>query len=256
MDKGKNFTLMNELVKGSKLSFILHQDKNRGKATLHEHTLLCQMYFESLWKEKNLGGFFLKFQNELLSEYSENAKCFYRQMVFDTVTFHELGRLAAEENDRTSQSYAMRSAMIYLQYFYKWVDQLESKEKDLLTHVLLYNTYIIANQTKEFDNYNDFLNSVISKFNFGDYFVENFVISIDGFDKEGMKERIESEKLFLQNVSTSELALVKEYDKTIALMFVLSKYFATQQYLNGKVFQDNDLNLEIGYKIILEMDRI
>ena len=75
-------------------------------------------------------------------------------------------------------------------------------------------------------------------------------------DKEMMEEHIENEKLFLQNVSTTEHALVKEYDKTIALMFVLSKYFATQQYLNGKVFQDNDLNLGIGYKIILDMDKI
>jgi len=254
MDKGRNFTVIDDLIGGKELSDAIQSSGSKEAEQLQAYTKLSQMYFESLWNEKKIGGFFLKFQEEVMSTFSESTKDLYRQMLFDTVTFHAVGRICNDNSVEERTNFAEDSSEIYGNYFYSFVYELTGIERKILLHILYYNTYVIANQNKKYESYEEYMKYFLSKINNQDKYTirrfenisDSFRVDAHNFEWKNVVKDCESENSFYSEVDAHVAECTKEYDKNICSMLRACSYFANQQYSEGKVFVGNNLDINYG----------
>ncbi|CDG01443.1 CRISPR-associated helicase/endonuclease Cas3 [Clostridium chauvoei] len=136
-----------------------HINENK-KETLKEHIDLCKKYLKRIVKDKNLEDIFLKVENIMLEDYSEEARKIYREMLVSTITLHDMGKLNGvfqkkkmnnnlnieHLKTRNDSNHSIISSIIYLDiYFQKVCKNIKSKKErtGILTFMIL-NSYIIS----------------------------------------------------------------------------------------------------------------
>lgn len=142
---------------------------------LSEHIERCFYYFQALCREKNLTKTFDRMREELLPAVTDAAADLFREMVVNTVIFHDMGKmnpafqrikmhnlqLGELKNTGVDGSvHAMLSAAVYTDYFLARLAAcaLPKKETELLHVLVLANAYVISRHHLSLSAFTSFLN--------------------------------------------------------------------------------------------------
>nr|WP_242947259.1 CRISPR-associated endonuclease Cas3'' [Clostridium haemolyticum] len=150
-------------------------NKTREKETLKEHVERSLKYFYKLVYSKNLENIFLKFEEKLCREFSDEEKNLFREMIINTIYMHDLGKINInfqrlkmhnkywenhKEFEFNNSNHSCLSSLIYMDYYYKKIkfnsnlNSLESKK--LLKIFMILNAYVISKHHTGLDKLEDF----------------------------------------------------------------------------------------------------
>lgn len=227
--------------------------------SLKAHTELCQKYFLRLMKENGIEEIFGRYEGEYLKEISDETKELFNRMLCDVITFHDIGKInpgyqrdrlgnmGIEENDAfkpVKSKHSGVSAVLYLDYYYQKIMELENKEeRNIMKEYLVCNSYIIERHhsglvplEKYMKNLNsgdeaDMIEELESGAGIG--YKENFTLKARKLEKTcgSVLKRMGGK-------GTNESIGRYIYEKLLYSLLVASDYYAASEYGNGLEVKD------------------
>ncbi|KEI09637.1 CRISPR-associated protein Cas3 [Clostridium sp. K25] len=173
-EKTEKFNI-SKYIKNSEKIYAHINNKTREKETLKEHVERSLKYFYKLVYSKNLENIFLKFEEKLCREFSDEEKNLFREMIINTIYMHDLGKINInfqrlkmhnkywenhKEFEFNNSNHSCLSSLIYMDYYYKKIksnsnlNSLESKK--LLKIFMILNAYVISKHHTGLDKLEDF----------------------------------------------------------------------------------------------------
>lgn len=263
-------------------------EKSDRKETLKEHLELAIRYFLKIINAKNLGLIFYNFENKLLSEFSEKGKKLYREILFNTIYMHDIGKInynfqykkmkntelkRKDTLDHSNSNHSMLSSLIYLNhYFLKFVQHEYKEEQNQLLVFLVLNAYVISRHHSSFDSFKDFKNKFLECGEQGwRLYTEDSILYQDIykepiiFKKKGLLENVfKSIDYTLKNMEEkdpSSSIYLYIYVRFLESLLLACDYYATSEFKNqrqidyfGSIedinkFYDIYINTDISRKI-------
>lgn len=163
-------------VISDKYKFYAHKKKVNNVfeyETLVGHIELSNKYFFKIYKAKNLGEIFERFESKLLSKVSDDGKELFRKLLINAVNFHDIGKInpifqkdkmdnelfETHEFIRLKSKHSIISSVIYIDYFLNEVENLDNKSKKVLRTILYINAYLISKHHGDLDRFEKFIDS-------------------------------------------------------------------------------------------------
>lgn len=144
---------------------------------LQDHLDLSLKYLENIVTVKNLDHIFKNFENIFMSGFSNQGKELYKDMIFNTIFLHDIGKIncnfqyrkmnnlsfeKAEGLSINNSNHSMLSALIYLNYYFNKIKQLNEKiEKERLRIFMVMNAYIISKHHGSLDSLEHFREKMV-----------------------------------------------------------------------------------------------
>ncbi len=238
------------------------KSNNKEKETLKEHTDRTLFYFKLIVKNKKLYKVFLKLEKVFLDECSEKAKTLFREMLLNTIAFHDIGKLNPQFQNKHMKNkiikenmlltrytniiqakHSILSSTVYLRYYYNYVNtecgDLSKEEKDIIRMFMVLNSYIISRHHSTLSNFDDYINEIAhkeeSKIIKLDKVLRNAEIDLfncDNFILSPKKLKIlkESTNRVLENLNKEKSIVLYTYERLMFSLLVSSDYYATSEY--------------------------
>lgn len=149
----------------------IYAHKNEEKYEyLYEHIALCEKYFFKIINEKGIDEVFKKLEDEFLSQCSEEGKGLFREMIANTITMHDMGKVNPlfQENrldnnldikdisDFGNSHHSILSVIIYFDYYFEKIKKLPKTDIEILVDFMIMNGYIISRHHSEFNSLKQF----------------------------------------------------------------------------------------------------
>lgn len=220
--------------------------------TIAEHTNRCIDHFKAIVEGKKLEDVFLHFEKVWLNELSEVEINLFRDMLINTITFHDIGKINplfqkdimknpqfAKERGSTEflSNHAPISAMLYLEYFLPKASQFSYDVKKKLMLLVYVNSYVISKHHSKLKD----IKEMKLRIDNGDYDNEWKVLNAEY--KKYFKDSVD----FLNTPSKKYVSIILDtafpttkkegiflyaYAKLMYSLLVASDYYATTQYSN------------------------
>lgn len=221
--------------------------------TLEDHTLLCQKYFTRIYQNKQIGENISLFIQKCLGKCSVEAGKLAEDMWCNVVTFHDMGKhnpnfqrdvLGRREVERNSNystagsEHSALSAVLYLDYYYKKIEKIESDERKCLYYLLICNAYTISRHHGRLVSLEEFMKSLLEgkkrklfkvlQQESGNVCVEEFQLT-EGLIAEIINIANETGK----NQMKKQAIWLYFYEKLTYSMLVAADYYATSEFMSG-----------------------
>ncbi len=241
-------------------------DLTNAPELLEEHTNRCLYYFEQLYRQKNMEGIIEKFQMELVGEISSEGVELFCEMLFNTISFHDTGKInPAFQKARMKNSqyrfhdiscldgskHALLSAAIFMDYYLEQIQRRlcgsSKNEMEKLHVIMLADAYVISRHHTDLYSFSSFLNEFddggklqyifegLKNNEFSEiycgpfYYGESELVDLNRKNKRCLKK-------FYQ-VKTSEFSLYT-YIRLLFSLLVSCDYYATTEYVNNLRIKD------------------
>ena len=168
-----------EALISSDFKFYAHKEENDRweKELLIEHIQRCNKYFFKIDNSKLIWMIFKKFEDLYLYDVCDEGKMLYREMVVNTINFHDLGKINPRfQSDKMDNKildeeifiglgsrHSIISSVLYIDYY---IDKVNSYKKykdksfDKLSQILILNAYIISRHHGDLNEFQSIVNSL------------------------------------------------------------------------------------------------
>ncbi|QAA33495.1 CRISPR-associated helicase Cas3' [Clostridium manihotivorum] len=236
----------------NKVPFYAHK-KTGKQETLQEHTNLCAKYFKRIITSRNLESIFLNFEKLCLKDISEEGKELFRELLINTVLFHDIGKINPifqkknmENNIRGSEKFSqigskhsIISSVLYIDYYIKRVTNLPKSDVNEIILFLYLNAYVISKHHGDLDVFYKFLKlfdededgyNVIEILKDNGKTVYNHDLNIN---RNMAKKICELVKISLvKNTEDSNGIYIYIYEKLIFSLLVAADFYSTTEFMN------------------------
>ena len=239
------------------IKFYAHIDKDKNE-TLQDHINLCNKYFLTINKAKNLGSIFSNFEKLYLNELNDSHIKLFKKLVINTINFHDIGKInpifqSVKMNNKIldkriecgiSSKHSILSSVLYIDYFIDEINEIKNIDKDayrLLSQILFLNAYIISRHHSRLSDFEEF----VSCFNWerdGDahkaieFFNENYRdIYKNEVDMSSKKlyKKCNNVRKWLSKNNKEESIYIYTYTKLLYSLLVACDFYATGEFMNG-----------------------
>ncbi|WP_425447304.1 CRISPR-associated helicase Cas3' [Dethiothermospora halolimnae] len=183
--------------------------KDGRNERLEEHIDRCLKYFYKIIEDKGFEEIFEQIEREIFKDISLKGKEIFREMILNTVTLHDIGKVNSYfqkkklQNDLKlrncgkykNSNHSMLSSIIYIDIYFPKIRKFTKVERDLLLDFMMLNAYIISRHHGSLNSW--------------EQFKEKF--DLDG---EGEKLIVEQKDLF-EDTLNSKLNITVEHIRTI-----------------------------------------
>ncbi|MBI6871968.1 CRISPR-associated helicase Cas3' [Clostridium aciditolerans] len=152
-----------------KYNIYAHKNEERYEY-LYEHVVLCEKYFFKIINEKGIDEVFSKLEDEFLSQCSREGKELFREMIVNTITMHDMGKInplfqedrlgnnlgIKDINDFGNSHHSILSVIIYFDYYFEKFRVLPKTDVEVLIDFMIMNGYIISRHHSEFNSLEEF----------------------------------------------------------------------------------------------------
>lgn len=254
------------------------QGKTVEWESLKAHTKLCQKYFLRLMEEKGTGEIFSKYEHEYLKGTCADARELFRWMLFDVITFHDIGKInpgyqrdrlgnfGVEEDDvfkSVGNKHSGVSAILYINYYYRKIMRLKNKDdRNIMKEYLLCNSYVIARHHSKLVSLKKYMQNLCS----GDEadMIEELergaeIAYRDQFILETRKVESICSSVFkrMGKKGTEESIGRYIYVKLLYSLLVASDYYAASEYGSGmEVKETGNLNTIQPFMEIFQQTKV
>ncbi|AOY76430.1 CRISPR-associated helicase/endonuclease Cas3 [Clostridium formicaceticum] len=259
----EKFQLEELIVNNEKI--YAHVMKER-KEILKEHVELAIKYLYKIIEVKQLHSVLLNFEKNICKEMSTQGKLLYREMLFNTIYMHDLGKINCNFQynrmnnkefkgkkglDFNNSNHSMLSSIIYLNHYFNRIKEQENKDdRSILAIVMLLNAYAISKHHGGFDSFGEFKSKLLEKDGEGwrlyteelSMFNEIYQVPIIFNHNKNLLNRIFS------NVEKSLKDKEKKqrgisiyfyiYQRFVASLLLACDYYATSEFKNQREIKD------------------
>lgn len=245
-----------------------HKSKDNSRfETLKEHLELSEKYLYKITKAKNLDNVLLNFQNYLFNEECEEGIKIFKEMMFDVVYMHDIGKINCcfqykkMDNERFKNcdginfnysNHSMLSSLIYINYYFKRIKELKntiSDTKNKLRFFMIINSYVISKHHGSLDSFDEYKNKFLEENGEGaTLYLEQLSIFKSSYNENIIFEKNPKlmKKLFelTDNYLNHELISSKEkiylyiYERFLASLLLSCDYYSTSQFMNNVEIND------------------
>lgn len=249
---------------------------------LDEHSNLCIDYLEKIINRKKLDNVLIYLENELLGNMSTEGKHLYRDMLYHTIYYHDIGKINCNFQffkmknwfykdkhniDYNNSNHSMLSAIIYINEFFNKIVSINMKEESkLLCIFLLLNSYVISKHHGNFDSFDEFKKKLIEPDGEGKrlyteqmmLFRANYFKEILGKNPETrfkkLVELVDHRMELLCNLKNEKSIGLYIYERFIASLLLSCDFYATTEFKNNIAINDfGEINdIETFYNIFKE----
>jgi CRISPR-associated endonuclease/helicase Cas3 len=242
----------------NKVPFYAH--KKPGKLeTLNEHTDLCEKYFKKIIVSRNLEDIFLNFEKIYLKNISEEAKELFRELLINTVLFHDIGKInpvfqkknmennikGSEKFSQIGSKHSIISSVLYIDYYIKRVTKLPKSDVNEILLFLYLNAYVIAKHHGDLDVFYKFLKlfeggkededdrdgyNVLEIFKDNDREVYNHDLTLNS--GMGKKSCGIVKQYLVKRTEDSNGIYIYIYEKLLFSLLVASDFYSTTEFMN------------------------
>ncbi|HAU86069.1 MAG TPA: hypothetical protein DCW90_11405 [Lachnospiraceae bacterium] len=249
--RGRDFSPLNEILSKDALTCL----EMKGEDSILVHNKLSEMYFESVWNVKEVRKKFQYFYEQLIPGNDSVSKELYNQMIFDLITFYNIGNgnqlyktATAEwivfsvfsiEKRRTNNRNL--SAFLYIQYFYNLIDNSEE-----LRHLLFANCFIFGCFPFRKEELEEFCKKCCQDkeefWSFIDYAIKVTSDFYQGTiqDKEILKELMIQEAQYFLSMPKEKYSIYMQYIEKLSHIVYECEYSAYRQKNYGLVDTELD----------------
>lgn len=232
-----------------------NEEDEEIKETLFEHITLSDKYFEKILKEKNLEKIFINIENECLNNFTLEAKKYFRNILLNTIHFHDIGKIAVKfqknkmDNNEIEDSkdieilgskHSLLSAILYIDNFIEELEAINNKNERKILRIFLYlNAYLISRHHSDLDSFASF----IKKFNVGEdayNIVEAFKVSKSKVYLKELNLDINEQAIIRTNAIARGIKKVEKdmgivmytYQRLLLSLIFASDFYATSEFMN------------------------
>lgn len=234
--------------------------------TLEEHSNLCINYLEKIIEKKQLENVLISLEDRLLEGISIEGKHLYRDMLYHTIYFHDVGKINCNFQylkmknkyykdkyniDCNSSNHSMLSAIIYInEFFNKLIKLKNNEESKYLCIFLLLNSYVISKHHGDFDSFDEFKKKLIEPDGEGKrLYTEQTILFMLNYQKEILGKTPHNRfkaVVEMVNHKIDELCGVKDeisidfyiYEKFLSSLLLACDYYATTEFKNQTAIHD------------------
>ena len=273
-----------ESLISSDFKFYAHKEQNDRweKELLIEHVNRCNKYFFKIDRSKLVWMIFKRFEELYLYDVCDEAKILYREMVVNTINFHDIGKINPRfQSDKMENKildeeifiglgskHSIISSVLYIDYYIDKVNSFKKykdKSFDKLSQILILNAYIISRHHGDLNEFQSFVNSLQNdQEEYGNAVIESLLD--DTYKKIYKKEASSNIKTVrkkssnairnLKKISKEESIYVYTYVKLLFSILVACDFYATSEYMENvelEEFGEID-DISIFYDIYKEND--
>lgn len=265
------------LLINSNINFYAHLSDN-VKESLKEHIELVNKYFNRIIEAKGIDKIFENYENEQLNDLSEEGKKFFRKMILNICTFHDIGKINPKfqsnkmrndiENLNVFQggtsNHSMFSSILYINYFVNEAKELDTNSRMKILEYIFLNAYVISKHHGSLDSFDIFLEkfyedrnsevleciNIFSNKN-NDLYKECFKLNYNILEKlvNALKKKYKNKDI---NKSIDDYL----YVKLCYSLLVASDFYATSEFMNGVHLDEfgEIYNIEEFYKYYKETE--
>lgn len=250
-----------------KYNIYAHKNEERYEY-LYEHIALCEKYFFKIINEKGIGEVFIKLEDEFLSQCSREGKELFREMIVNTITMHDMGKVNPlfQENrldnnldikdisDFGNSHHSILSVIIYFDYYFEKFRALPKTDIEVLIDFMIMNGYIISRHHSEFNSLREFR----EKFDeYGDgegvkLLTTQQKLYKSIYNKEITLTLINIEKIFkvgdkyTKRLNSESKIYRYIYERLLFSILVACDFYSTSEFMDGVAIEDigniNEIN--------------
>lgn len=169
----KDFVDIRDLLIQTESFFAHRKDENNNKETLKEHTEKCQFYFLEIIDKKNLSGVFERFVEKYFHEITKEGKYFFYQLIMNTITFHDLGKInpifqnskmknklkaSLSEFEEEQSHHSHLSSVMYIDYYlFQLKNIISEDDRKALRPFVYLHAYAISKHHSALGKFQDFM---------------------------------------------------------------------------------------------------
>lgn len=231
------------------------------KETINEHIQLCTKYLKEIFRLKKLDSILKSFNISLGEEVSDEGKEMFNELFFNTVTFHDTGKInPIFQNDKMNNpvmnylnppknlesDHSKLSAYIYLGYYLNKLEELKKSDRKILKTIVYINAFVISRHHSKID---DFRTRFTDKFDSDDELEKRIIDWVnddefnqlfnDSFSFTPLKQKGRNnlfEELSKQNIN-------KQIDLYAYVRFLYSLLVFCDYYATSEFYGDNKNNI-------------
>ncbi|WP_342366606.1 CRISPR-associated helicase Cas3' [Clostridium aminobutyricum] len=256
-----------------------HVMDGKPPETLEEHSNRCIGYLHKIIDRKQLENVFINLENRLLEKVGEESRQLYRDMLYHTIYFHDIGKINFNfqrikmknkfyseiyDDDCNNSNHSMLSALIYINEFFRRIGNInDADERNLLFLFLLLNAYMISKHHGNLDCFELFTRKLTESDGEGtllyteqtELFQRNYPEKILGVgpNKRMIKivELADKGKKFLCEEKDEVSIALYIYERFVISLLLACDYYATTEFKNQKEVDDfgEIQDIEAFYKI-------
>lgn len=232
----------------------LSQDE-KERETLKEHTDRVLESFMDIFIKKSMENVFLNFEEYALKDFSSKSKEVFRELLINTITFHDLGKINpyfqtrkmdnkdVKKNERFAafdSRHSIISSVFYIDNYIDRLKDIENKdEKKLLRCILLINAYIISKHHGDLDEFLKFLNLFdadckgldlieILNSSYEDVYIHGFSLT-----RNKMMNVRKNTVNYLKKIDKNISLYLYTYEKLIFSLLVASDFYGTSEFMSN-----------------------
>lgn len=232
--------------------YYAHINESRNEL-LEEHIRLCNEYFLKINRTKEIYKVFEKLENMYLKDFSEKGKKIYRRLIINTINFHDFGKINPlfQENKMNNKicntksfniigsRHSIISSVLYVDYFYNEISDLEKEERKVLFKFLFLNAFIISRHHSNLDSFENFIDrfdiykdgnaaKFIEVFNkeYFYYYRKDFSV-----DSKELYKKAKNVKIRLLKLNKKEGIGIYIYVKLLYSLLVASDFYSTTEFM-------------------------
>ena len=264
--------------------FYAHKEENDRweKELLMEHIHRCNKYFFKIDSSKSFWMIFKRFEELYLYDVCEEGKLLYKEMVVNTINFHDLGKINPKfQFDKMGNKileeeifiglgskHSIISSVLYMDYYIDKVNSFKKhkdKSFEKLSQILILNAYIISRHHGDLKDFQSFVKSLQKdQPEYGNAVIESLLD--DAYKKIYNREvssnikkvRSKSSNVLknLKKISKEESIYVYTYVKLLFSILVACDFYATSEYMeNIQLEEFGEIeDISIFYDIYKEND--
>ena len=248
--KNNNVVDIKEIIKDVDDIFAHTEGFLSDKESLIEHNNLCVKYLYKIIEDKNIKKILMNFENSFFKNSSAKAIDIWIKSLVNIVVFHDVGKINPYFQSKKMKnkkfnsclegdsSHSYLSGMIYMDYFYDYLIDLEPSEEDMLFHIFCIHSYIISRHHSNLEDLSKFLNKLDK--------------NIEKFDKNKFSHLIKDIKKYPQELSIDDKSTrdrIEKKDNWICMdlyiytrfiysLVVAADFYATVEYKRGAEIND------------------
>lgn len=249
-----------------KYDIYAHKNEN-GYEYLHEHIDLCEKYFFKIFNEKIIAEVFQKLEDEFLNGFSKEAKELFREMIFNTILCHDMGKVnPLFQEDRLGNSlkikgvkdagnshHSVLSSIIYFDYYFNRVKSL-GKEGPVLLDFMLMNGYVISRHHGELNSIEEFRDKFDEEGDGeGKYLLKEGKILYEGIYNKEIKVTSKNiydffsfQKRYVEKLSEEKIIFRYIYERLLFSLLVACDFYSTSHFMDGLEIKDIGNISDIG----------
>lgn len=250
--------------------FYAHLSDQR-KETLEEHLLLAEENLYRVFKTKNLKRVFENLEEKIFNKASEIEKKLFREMLLNLIFMHDIGKVNPKfqikkmKNDlkikglegSNYSNHSMLSAVIYIDYYFKKIKQLNKENRSIFVNIMIMNAYVISKHHGSLDSMAEFKNKLKEEDGEGYRLIENKLeilnnIYCDEFtlNNNAIRQMFIVNSKYIDSLNNEGKITNFIYEKLIFSLLLACDYYSTTEFMTDrKILSLGELdNIDEFYK--------